>query len=89
MKLSQLYQPLDSILKLLNTKKSILQFEMLVDKIKSDHFGDIYYQNTQGLIFVVDSNDKDRIQEANEELQKMLRMPLFCYSQINKIYQMQ
>src|SRR3990167_8132182 len=24
-----------------------------------------YYQNTQGLIFVVDSNDKDRIQEAN------------------------
>ena len=32
-----------------------------------------YYQNTQGLIFVVDSNDKDRIQEANEELQKMLR----------------
>jgi small GTP-binding protein len=32
-----------------------------------------YYQNTQGLIFVVDSNDKDRIQEANEELQKMLK----------------
>ena len=32
-----------------------------------------YYQNTQGLIFVVDSNDKDRIVEANEELQKMLR----------------
>ena|SRR3990167_7703970 len=34
-----------------------------------------YYQNTQCLIFifVVDSNDKDRVQEANEELQKMLR----------------
>merc|ERR1712107_353149 len=32
-----------------------------------------YYQNTQGLIFVVDSNDKDRIVETNEELQKMLR----------------
>merc|ERR1712000_777604 len=32
-----------------------------------------YYQNTQGLIFVVDSNDKDRVVEANEELQKMLR----------------
>merc|ERR1712000_128544 len=32
-----------------------------------------YFQNTQGLIFVVDSNDKDRVAEANEELQKMLR----------------
>merc|ERR1712130_512782 len=31
-----------------------------------------YYQNTQGLIFVVDSNDRDRIPEANEELSKML-----------------
>jgi len=32
-----------------------------------------YFQNTQGLIFVVDSNDRDRISEAAEELQKMLR----------------
>jgi len=32
-----------------------------------------YFQNTQGLIFVVDSNDRERISEANEELQKMLR----------------
>ncbi|CDS35821.1 ADP-ribosylation factor 4 [Echinococcus granulosus] len=31
-----------------------------------------YFQNTQGLIFVVDSNDRDRIGEAAEELQKML-----------------
>jgi len=31
-----------------------------------------YFQNTQGLIFVVDSNDRERIQEACEELQKML-----------------
>merc|ERR1719408_739394 len=31
-----------------------------------------YYQNTQGLIFVVDSNDRDRIDDAREELQKML-----------------
>lgn len=31
-----------------------------------------YYQNTQGLIFVVDSNDRDRISEAREELMKML-----------------
>jgi len=31
-----------------------------------------YYQNTQGLIFVVDSNDRDRIEDAKEELTKML-----------------
>lgn len=31
-----------------------------------------YFTNTQGLIFVVDSNDRDRIEEAREELQKML-----------------
>ncbi|NXH14939.1 ARF4 factor, partial [Bucco capensis] len=31
-----------------------------------------YFQNTQGLIFVVDSNDRERIAEAAEELQKML-----------------
>merc|ERR1711898_4701 len=27
-----------------------------------------YFQNTQGLIFVVDSNDRDRIGEARDEL---------------------
>merc|ERR1712216_896223 len=32
-----------------------------------------YYQNTQGLIFVVDSNDRDRIEDAHEELAKMLK----------------
>merc|ERR1711946_88595 len=32
-----------------------------------------YFQNTQGLIFVVDSNDRERITEAQEELQKMLQ----------------
>merc|ERR1711906_85205 len=31
-----------------------------------------YYQNTQGLIFVVDSNDRDRIDDAKEELGRML-----------------
>ena len=31
-----------------------------------------YFQNTQGLIFVVDSNDRERIGEAAEELTKML-----------------
>jgi small GTP-binding protein len=31
-----------------------------------------YYQNTQGLIFVVDSNDRERLSEAREELMKMV-----------------
>ncbi|KAG6595012.1 ADP-ribosylation factor 1-like [Cucurbita pepo subsp. pepo] len=31
-----------------------------------------YFQNTHGLIFVVDSNDKDRISEARDELHRML-----------------
>ncbi len=32
-----------------------------------------YFQNTQGIIFVVDSNDRDRIApEARDELQRML-----------------
>ena len=31
-----------------------------------------YYQNIDGLIFVVDSNDRDRIEDASKELKKML-----------------
>ncbi|XP_043569819.1 ADP-ribosylation factor 4-like [Chiloscyllium plagiosum] len=31
-----------------------------------------YYQNTQGLIFVVDSNDQERVQESLEQLNKMI-----------------
>lgn len=31
-----------------------------------------YYQNTQALIYVVDSSDKERINIARDELQKML-----------------
>lgn len=40
-----------------------------------------YFQNTQGLIFVVDSNDRERIQEAADELDKMVRKSdifVFC-----------
>ncbi|KAJ8249803.1 hypothetical protein COCON_G00230190 [Conger conger] len=32
-----------------------------------------YFQNTQGLIFVVDSNDRERVAESADELQKMLQ----------------
>merc|ERR1712225_106548 len=31
-----------------------------------------YYQNTQGVIFVIDSNDRDRIEDAREELAHIL-----------------
>ena len=31
-----------------------------------------YYQNTQAVIFVVDSNDRDRVGEARDELHRML-----------------
>jgi small GTP-binding protein len=31
-----------------------------------------YFQNTQGLIFVVDSNDRERVGEGREELMRML-----------------
>merc|ERR1712061_75049 len=31
-----------------------------------------YYVGTQGLIFVIDSNDRDRVEDAREELTKVL-----------------
>ena len=31
-----------------------------------------YYKETDGIIFVVDSNDRDRIEDAGEELKKLL-----------------
>ena len=31
-----------------------------------------YYQNTNGIIFVVDSNDRDRVEDARTELERML-----------------
>ncbi|KAL1803655.1 hypothetical protein ACET3Z_032302 [Daucus carota] len=31
-----------------------------------------YYQNTQGLIFVVDCNDRERVMEARDELHRMM-----------------
>lgn len=37
-----------------------------------------YFQNTQGLIFVVDSNDRERISEACNELNRMLAEDELC-----------
>ena len=39
-----------------------------------------YFTNTQGLIFVVDSNDRERIQEAAAELNKMVCTVLLLLS---------
>ena len=39
-----------------------------------------YYQNTQGLIFVVDSNDRDRVDNARDELHRMLNEDELCKS---------
>ena len=38
-----------------------------------------YFQNTQGLIFVVDSNDRDRVVEARDELHRMLNEVSICF----------
>lgn len=32
-----------------------------------------YFSGTQGLIFVIDSNDRDRISEAKEELRRIIQ----------------
>jgi GTPase SAR1 family protein len=45
-------------------------FSLLQDKIRS--LWRLYFKNTQGLIFVVDSNDRERVAEARDELQRML-----------------
>ncbi|XP_054246224.1 ADP-ribosylation factor 1-like isoform X2 [Indicator indicator] len=37
-----------------------------------------YFQNTQGLIFVVDSSDRERLSEAKEELMRMMSNVEFC-----------
>ena len=37
-----------------------------------------YFTNTQGLIFVVDSNDRERMSEAAAELNKMVIFITFC-----------
>jgi len=69
--LLQLFQRLDLTLKLLNTRKLTLLFGMLEVKTNFVRYGDTT-SKIQGLIFVVDSNDRERISEAAAELKKML-----------------
>merc|ERR1712032_727088 len=52
-----------------------------------------YYQGTNGLIYVVDSNDRDRIEDAREELNKMInedemRDAVVLVSLTSKIFRM-
>ncbi|EOX91542.1 ADP-ribosylation factor A1F isoform 1 [Theobroma cacao] len=76
-------QDKDLTLKLLITKMLASLSGMLEDKISftvwdvggQDKIRPLwrhYFQNTQGLIFVVDSNDRERISEARDELHRML-----------------
>ncbi|KAG8223695.1 hypothetical protein J437_LFUL004060 [Ladona fulva] len=51
----------------------VLLYGTLVVRIKFGHYGDTIFRiRRQGLIFVVDSNDRERIGEAREELMRML-----------------
>merc|ERR1712183_291824 len=48
-----------------------------------------YFQNTQGLIFVVDSNDTERIGEARDELARMLTEKLMLHNMRNRDWYIQ
>ncbi|KAH1223722.1 ADP-ribosylation factor 1 [Glycine soja] len=41
--------------------------------VETVEYKNVSFTNTQGLIFVVDSNDRERILEARDELHRMLR----------------
>ncbi|XVF05916.1 hypothetical protein REPUB_Repub06bG0002900 [Reevesia pubescens] len=66
------------MLRLWNIRTLASLFGMLV--VRTSFYGHFrirplwrhYFQNTQGLIFVVDSNDRDRVVEARDELHRML-----------------
>ena len=53
-----------------------------------------YFQNTQGLIFVIDSNDRERVGEARDELHRMLQedelrdavLLIFANKQVIKLF---
>ncbi|KAH0874962.1 hypothetical protein HID58_072324 [Brassica napus] len=65
---SPLSQLLVSMLKLCNTRTLALPSGMSGIRPLWRH----YFQNTKGLIFVVDSNDRDRVVEARDELHRIL-----------------
>lgn len=52
----------------------VLVLHSIIDTVGSTRFHSRHadFQNTQGIIFVVDSNDRERVSEAREELQRML-----------------
>ncbi|KAB2048698.1 hypothetical protein ES319_A13G128900v1 [Gossypium barbadense] len=58
--------------KLWNIRTLASPFGMLEVRTRFDLLWRHYFQNTQGLIFVVDSNDRDRVVEARDELHRML-----------------
>nr|GLL49955.1 ADP-ribosylation factor 2 [Ipomoea trifida] len=48
-----------------------------------------YFQNTQGLIFVVDSNDRDRIVEARDELHRMLNEGIYRFENVSAVIRLE
>ncbi|CAL9150670.1 unnamed protein product [Musa hybrid cultivar] len=60
----------DSMWRPWSTKTLVSPFGMLVAKIRP--LWSYHFQNIQGLIFAVDSNDRDCIIEARDELHRML-----------------
>ncbi|RKF75740.1 ADP-ribosylation factor 6 [Golovinomyces cichoracearum] len=59
--------------KLLLIKMLNLMYGMLVARTKSDRYGDTtLVTGTQGLIFVIDSSDRARIEEARQELHRII-----------------
>lgn len=52
--------------------QALLTETIIIDSTQIRPLWRHYFQNTQGLIFVVDSNDRDRIVEARDELHRML-----------------
>ena len=52
---------------------------------RSNRCGRHYFQNAQGLVFVVDSNDQDRVVEAYDKLHRMLNEVSVAYLLISKL----
>ncbi|CAN6992763.1 hypothetical protein Bca4012_047883 [Brassica carinata] len=64
--------PLDSMWRLLSTRTLASLFGMLGVRTRFVHCGGTTSRTLKGLIFVVDSNDRDRVVEARDELHRML-----------------
>ena len=65
---------------------SCIMYSLIVLHIQIRPLWRHYFQNTQGLIFVVDSNDRDRVVEARDELHRMLNEVTYIFSKLISIF---